>query len=154
MKEIRDIVLENAGDTVKENIDQVKEAYRLVVKMAYICREVGLLALEEEAGSLSMEVPLRASFIKMVQMIVDGTDPKIISEVLTIKCKVNKYTGIEGILYYAYARSILLIQAAETPYNLELFFNALIPDDVMPFDEQQKIVEKEKQRLEKSGFFE
>jgi len=82
---------------------------------------------------------------EMIELIVDGTEPQIIEELMTIKFfAVHNYTGIEALLYFLYARSMLMIQAATSPRLIEGLFNAVIPKEVITFDKERIMWEEEK----------
>jgi hypothetical protein len=65
---------------------------------------------------------------------------------MTLKYIGGGYTGIQGLLFFLYARAILLIQAGEMPYRIEELFDAVLPADILSFDRQSKIRADERMR--------
>ncbi len=46
----------------------------------------------------------------MVRLIVEGTDPEFVAEWMTLRFLSEDYQGLEGLLYFLYARGILIIE--------------------------------------------
>lgn len=139
LKEIRAAALKNVGGMIVQNKEEVIKAYRLVTGMAYRCRKEGILALEYAVGFLPKDTVLLSEITEMMRLVIDGMDARFISEMLTLKFLVNQYCGLEAFLYYLYARSILMIQAGASPYQIESFFNFAVPEKTLFFDEQRNI---------------
>lgn len=139
LKEIRDVALVNAKEVVEQNKEVIQEAYKWVMRFAYLSRREGMLALECEAEFIPKDMPLCDRLTEMVQMVTDGIEPQFFSELLTLKFMANKYTGRDALLYYIYARSMLLIQEGASGFQLEQFINAIIPEQILIFDEQHRI---------------
>ncbi len=142
LKEIRAIALTNVKEIALLHKEKLEEAYTLAVHLDYIARREGLLALEYEAGFISKDMPMCNEVTEMVEMIVDGTEPDFFSEILTLKFMGNEYKGIDALLYFLYARSMLLIQEGTSMYQIEQLFNAVIPKEILYFDQQRKIVDE------------
>ena len=82
----------------------------------------------------------------MIELVVDGTEPQIIEELMTIKFfAVHNFTGIEALLYFLYVRSILMIKAGMSLWLIEQFFNAVLSNE-LPIFEQERIRAKEDKR--------
>lgn len=150
LKEIREKILVNIKEVAGANKEKIEYAYKRVMKLQHIARREGLLALEYEAEFLSKENPLCNELTEMIEMVVDGTEPSIFEELMTIKFfTVHNYTEIEALLYYLYARSMLMIQAGMSPRLIEELFNAIIPKEVQVFErERLKEEEDKRQRIE------
>jgi len=145
LKEIRERILVNIKEVVGQNKEKVEDAYKRVMKLEHIAHREGLLALEYEAEFIPKDAPLCNELTEMIELIVDGTEPQIIEELMTIKFfAVHNYTGIEALLYFLYARSMLMIQAATSPRLIEGLFNAVIPKEVITFDKERIMWEEEK----------
>ena len=145
LKEIRERILVNIKDVVRQNKESVEDAYKRVMKLEYIARREGLLALEYVAEFLPKEVPLCNELTEMIALIVDGTEPQIFEELMTIKFfAMHDYMEIEALLYFLYARSMLMIQSATSPRLIEELFQAVIPKELITFDEEYMIWENEK----------
>ncbi len=140
LKEIRERAL--AGNDirkiVKENINKISEAYELVMRFSYQARSEGVLAMEYEAGRIPKDMPFCREIGSMVRLVVEGTDPEFVAEWMTLRFLSENYQGLEALLYFLYARGILLIQAGESPYLIEGFFQAVIPQDLLLFDRWQR----------------
>lgn len=147
LNEIREIILVNIKEVVGQNKEMVKDAYKRVMKLERIARREGLLALEYEAEFIPKETPLCNQLTEMIELVVDGTEPQIIEELMTIKFfAVHNYTGIEALLYFLYARSMLMIQAGMSPRLIEELFNAVIPNEVLNFTQERIRAEEDKRQ--------
>ena len=140
LKEIRERAL--AGNDirkiVKENINKISEAYELVMRFSYQARSEGLLAMEYEAGRIPKDMSFSREIGNMVEDVVEGTNPELVAEWMTLRFLSENYQGLDALLYFLYARGILLIQADESTYRIERFFQAVIPQDILPFDRWQR----------------
>ena len=150
LKEIREKILVNIKEVAEANKEKIEDAYKRVMKLEHIARREGLLALEYEAEFIPKETPLCNEITEMIEMVVDGTEPNIFEELITIKFfAVHNYTEIDALLYYFYARSILMIQAGMSPWMIEELFNTVIPNAVLIFRQERNRVEEDKwQRIE------
>lgn len=144
LKEIREKALVGVRDIAKDNIDKIKEAYEWVMRLYRIARSEGLLALEYEVGFIPKDMPLCKEICTMVRFVTDGTEPKFLAELMTLKFIGEGYQGVEALLYFLYAREMLLIQAGENPWVVEAIFSAVIPSDILSFDWQYSIWQDEK----------
>lgn len=145
LKEIREKILVNIKEVVEQNKEKVEDAYERIMQLEHIARREGLLALEYAAEFIPKEIPLCNELIEMIELIVEGIEPQIFEELMTIKFfAIYDYTEIEALLYFLYARSMLMIQAATSPRVIESLFNAVIPKELMTFDRQRMILEEEK----------
>ena len=147
LKEIREKILVNIKEVAGANKEKIEDAYRRVMKLQYIARREGLLALEYEAEFIPKETPLCNEITEMIEMVVDGTEPSIFEELMTIKFfAVHNYTERDALLYYFYARSMLMIQAGMSPWLIEELFNTVIPDEVLVFRREHNRLEEDKQQ--------
>lgn len=149
LKEIREKILVNIKEVAQQNTEMIKDAYKRVMKLEHIARREGVLVLEYEAELMSKDVPLCNQLIEMIELVVDGTEPQILEELMTIKFfAAYNYSGIDALLYYLYARSMLMIQAGMPPILIEELFNAVLPDEILTFKEKRMKAEEDKrQRL-------
>ena len=144
LKEIREKILVNIKDVAGANKEKIEDAYKRVMKLEHIARREGLLALEYEAEFIPKETPLCNEITEMIEMVVDGTEPSIFEELMTIKFfTVRNYNEIDTLLYFLYVRSMLMIQAGMSPRLIEELFNAVLPNEILSF-EKERIREKEK----------
>lgn len=146
LKEIREKALVGLRDIAKDNKDRIREAYEWVMRLYRIARSEGLLALEYEVGFIPKDMPLCKEICTMVRFVTDGTEPKFLAELITLKFMGEGYQGLEALLYFLYARGMLLIQAGESPWMVEAIFSAVIPSDILSFDWQYSIWQDEKRQ--------
>lgn len=147
LKEIREKVLVNIKEVARQHKEKIEDAYKRVMKLEHIARREGLLALEYEAEFLPKETPLCNQLTEMIELVVDGTDSQVIEELMTIKFfAVHNFTGIDALLYFLYARSMLMIQAGISPRLIEELFNAMIPNEVLNFERERIRTEEDKKQ--------
>ena len=147
LKEIREKILVNVKEVVKQNKEKIEDVYKRVMKLEHIARREGLLALEYEAEFIPKETPLCNEITEMIELVVDGTEPQIFEELITIKFfAIHNYTEIEALLYFLYARSMLMIQAGMSPRLIEELFNAVIPNEVLTFERERMKAEEDKRQ--------
>lgn len=144
LKEIRQKALVDVRDIAKANKDRISEAYEWVMRLYRIAHLEGLLALEYEVGFIPKDMPLCKEICTMVRFVTDGTEPKFLAELMTLKFMGEGYQGLEALLYFLYARGMLLIQAGESPWTVEAVFSAAIPSDILSFNWQYSIWQDEK----------
>ncbi len=144
LKEIREKALVGVREVAKDSKDKIREAYEWVMRLQRIARSEGLLALEYEVGFIPKDMPLCKEICTMVRFVTDGTEPKFLAELMTLKFMGEGYQGLEALLYFLYARGMLLIQAGESPWLVEAVFSAAIPADIISFDWQYSIWQNEK----------
>ena len=142
LKEIRDRALVNVNEVIKENKEKVVEAYELVMGLLQKMRKEGLLALEYEACFMPMDMVLGEYLIWIIEMICDGIDSDYLCELMTVNFMANDYTGIDGIMYYLYSRSMLMLQAGMNRIQVEDFFNSVTRGSGLKFDTRHKIQNK------------
>ena len=149
LREIREKILVNIKEVAGQNKEKIIESYKMVMKLDRIARREGLLALEYEAECLPKEIPLCNELTEMIELVIDGTDSQIIEELLTIKFfTIHNYTEIEALLYFLYARCMLMIQAGMSPWLIEELFNAVIPKEVLFLKEERiRAQEAKKQKI-------
>ena len=147
LKEIREKILVNIKEVVGANEEKIEDAYKRVMRLEYIARREGLLALEYEAEFIPKETLLCNEITEMIEMVVDGTEPSIFEELMTIKFfTIHNYTPIDALLYYFYARSMLMIQAGMSPRLIEELFNAVVPNEMLTFERERMKAEEDKRQ--------
>lgn len=146
LKEIRNRALADVRTVVVNNLDDIKNTYRWAMRLISVTRKDGLLALEYEVGCIPKDMFLCNEIASMVRLVTDGEEEEFMAEWMTLKYLSEGYTGIKGLLFYLYARVVLLIKAGENPYRIEEIFNAVIPSDIISFDRQYSIRNDEKLR--------
>ena len=146
LKEIREKAFVNVREVIAQNKEKIEEAYECVMRLEYKARKEGLLALEYDAGFIPKELPLCDHITEMVEWIVNGTEPAVLSELLTLKFLANNYTGIDALLYFLYSRSMLMLQAGMSPWQIEDFFNAVVSGTGLVFQRKHNMWEEEKKQ--------
>lgn len=147
LREIREKVLVNIKEVAGQHKEEIEDAYKRVMKLEHIAKKEGLLALEYEAEFMPRETPLCNQLTEMIELVVDGTDSQVIEELMTIKFfTVHNFTGIDALLYFLYARSMLMIQAGTSPRYIEKLFNAMIPNEVLTFEKERIRAEEDKKQ--------
>lgn len=148
LKEIRERALVDVRKIVKENIDRFLEAYGWLMRLEHKARFEGLLALEYEVGFIPKDMPLCKEIENMVRLVTDGVEPKFMAELMTLKFLSENYQGLDALLYFLYARGILLLQAGESSCIVEEMFNAVLPSDIIWFDRNYNIrIEEKRQKI-------
>ena len=148
LKEIRERILVNIKEVAGANKEKIEDAYKRVMKLEHIARREGLLALEYEAEFIPKETPLCNEITEMIELVVDGTEPQIFEELMTIKFfAVHNYTELGALLYFLYARSMLMIQAGMSPRLIEELFNAVVPNEVCIFERERMKAEETKRQM-------
>lgn len=88
------VVLKAAGSVslaIKNQESNTKDTIKLILDLANVSRKQGLLALEGKLKDI--QDPF---FKKGVQLIVDGTDPKAVHEILEIEVEHHEEQGIQA----------------------------------------------------------
>ena len=114
----------NKFDATKD-VQPVFNAISTVVHMSMVGRQEGLLALEEMF--VYNPAPEEAPVSQMILLVVDGTDPEIIAEVLTNLYWANKYEENEALVQYVLMRGTLLVQEGLNPRIIEEMLKTLLP---------------------------
>ncbi len=144
LKEIRKKSLVGVRDIAKDNKDRIKEAYELVMRLCRVSNLEGLLALEYEVGFIPKDMPLCKEICTMVQFVTDDIQPNFLAELMILNFMGQDYKGLEALLYFLYARGMLLIQAGEEPRMIEAVFSAVVPSDILNFGLQYSIWQEDK----------
>lgn len=149
LTEIRQVALANAKDIVQQKKEMVESTYDLMMRLEYIARREGLLALEYEAYFIPKDVPMCQQLTKMIELVCSGTDPELFEEFVTCTFLLNRYEGIDALLYFLYARCMLMIQAATSPLDMEEFFNSIVSGSEMVFHKRRDLFTEGEETTEK-----
>ena len=139
LTEIRQVALRGAKELIQEKMEMVEAAYDLMMRLEYLARREGLLALECEAYFFQKDVPLCQQLTKMIELVCAGTEPELFEEFVTCTFLVNEYEGIEAVLYFLYARCLLMIQAGTPSLEIEAFFNSVVSGSDMVFHKRRDL---------------
>lgn len=132
-----------------KDVQPVFQAIATVVHMSNVGRKEGLLALEEKFACNAS--PEEKDVAPMVLLVVDGTDPDIVSEILTNTYLANRYEGNEALKQYILMRGTLCIQAGLSPRLIEEMLLSLLPKSLHEdckdlLEEKKKFWEEEEDR--------
>lgn len=100
---------------------EVELAAGNVYKASILARQRGLLILE----TLNVESEL---FQWIISMILDGTDPECLEELLENRYFINCPEKIEKCIFYIYARASLLIQGGINDQLMQEFLVSVVPE--------------------------
>lgn len=104
----------------EEDFKAVQLAAGDVYKASVLARQQGLLALEEFKTKSEL-------FQWSLAMVIDGTDPDYLEELLENRYFINQFNGIEKCIYYLYARGSLLLQYGINDQHLQEFLISIVP---------------------------
>lgn len=107
------------------DITKVYDAIVLVCRMSFLGRKEGLLALEEEFSNREKYPVLR----DYVMLVVDGTDPVLVTEITTNDYWARKLTGNDALIQYIYIRGTLMVQEGRNPLVIEEMLESLLPPE-------------------------
>ena len=133
-RDIRSIAIINVNETIKDNIQRFRKAYRYIADLSLYAKEEGLLFLDSHMDFIEDEDPMTENLIWMVDMIVDSLEPDCLEVIVTNRFLVRNYKGIDALIYYVYAMGIIYIQRGVNPLVIEEFFNSFIPEEFIPGD--------------------
>ncbi len=88
-------------------------AVETIAKLSNIATKEGLLALEEAGIKLNNSHPMGKELSKMVTLVVDGTEPVLVEELLINKYIMHGYTDYNALTALIYIKGITSIQAGE-----------------------------------------
>ena len=84
-RDIRSIAIINVNETIKDNIQRFRKAYRYIADLSLYAKEEGLLFLDSHMDFIEDEDPMTENLIWMVDMIVDSLEPDFL-EVIVNRC--------------------------------------------------------------------
>lgn len=114
----------------RENGDKILlEIIEKMCELTSVGRKEGLLALEEAVQDLS-SIHNGKQLRSMVTLIIDGTDPELVEEILTAKYYAEDLTGYEALHYLLMMYGCLAVQTGENPRIIEEKLLALVPDRI------------------------
>lgn len=127
-------LLQNRCDEIKtegekkEKIDKVIDAYYRVLDFADEGRKEGLLALDFKSEGLDMNDRAQAMFFSHIQMVVDGTEPKLLKDIMINELITSGLSSYEGLMALMYLRGSIMIQGGDTTRVIEMMMKSLLPD--------------------------
>lgn len=145
--------LEN-GMFKEKNLAEAIHVVKRILSASTIARREGLLALEEYANQLILSNTEADNFLKLaILLIVDGTDPEFVRNILENKIVVRGMDTLEGFLYYIMMEGALSIQAGVNPRIIEMVMYSYFPEEAADKisravkEEQEEFTEEHKQYL-------
>ena len=142
------------GETPKEqNLGAVIHMMRKILAASTTARKEGLLALEECAIKNKFGTTADAVFANGLLLVVDGTDPEFVREILSNKILVHGLDTFEAYLFYLGMEGCLMIQAGMNPRIIEEIMYSYLPLSLVDCvskvirEEQEEFSESYKQQL-------
>ena len=98
-----------------------------VMSFAKAARTYGLLAVEEEALHLDLENEAEAILHEAAELIVDGSSPECVAEILSNYYWISQPEGYAATAAYIGIRGALLVQEGVNPYSVQLIAGSMLP---------------------------
>lgn len=98
-----------------------------VMSFAKAARTYGLLAVEEEALHLDLENEAEAILHEAAELIVDGSSPECVAEILSNYYWISQPEGYAATAAYIGIRGALLVQEDVNPYSVQLIAGSMLP---------------------------
>lgn len=134
-----------SGTDRKENETMLWETVNEMMKLCYLARKEGLLALEEAVLDIPSE-NVEEALKQLIFLLVDGTDPQVLEEIGLSRYYTRLYTDYEALRYFIYLEGALSIQAGENPRILEERLKVMLPADMyLKYSYEQERIRQEKE---------
>lgn len=117
VREIQAVVQEKGEAEEKRCQADITAAMKNIVELCRIAGREGLLSMEDSVPKLAEDCGTHCADI--LQLIVDGTDPKQVEEVGLTAYFAQDMRAEKGLIYLLYLKGLLLIQSGESPHVLE-----------------------------------
>ena len=101
-----------------------------VTSFAKAARTYGLLAVEEEALHLDLGNETEALLYEAAELIVDGSSPDCVAEVLSNYYWISQPEGYEATAAYIGIRGVLLVQEDMHPYSIMRIAGSMLPVEI------------------------
>ena len=121
----------NAETNHQEKEDAVIQAYDRILCFQHVARREGLLALEEKCETLDLNDDTQALFYTIIMLIVDGTEPKLVSEIGMNRCLAHDLPSYDGLISLMYYRAGTMIQAGDAPWVIETYLKSMLPKSIL-----------------------
>ncbi|MCR5627720.1 MAG: hypothetical protein K6F99_10400 [Lachnospiraceae bacterium] len=130
-REIRENSILIKDGLKEEDLENLVNACSCLFRLSHIARKEGLLALEEEADEKKLgNLIFYNELIRMIKLVVDGTDPFLIEDSCLKRYFSRNYTGVEGLIFLVYMDGLLQIQEGMSLYMLEENIRSYMPEEV------------------------
>ncbi len=124
---VQKMISENPGDVV----EQLAAVCREIMRLSIVARKEGLLSLLDAVTDKNMpEILLKEEFVRIIQLVVDGTDPELVADISMKRYFAKNYRGLEGLAFLTLVDGALDIQAMVNPGPLEESIRSFMPDEV------------------------
>lgn len=139
---------------ILENENFVLDAMKKVIKLGYIARREGLLALEEAVENIPLDSE-EEKLKQLIFLIVDGTEAEIVEEIGFARYYASLCTDYEALVSFLYIEGALSIQAGENPRILEEKLKSMLPLNLyLKYSKEQEKKEFEKKRKSEENLIE
>lgn len=127
------LVLKNAKSYFESkennNLQMVVNAISVILDMSYTARREGLLELEHYAATELKSTNRAHAFAKRaVMLIVNGTEPEVMQDILSRKIMIEGAETFVGYVYYIVMHGMLLVQMGMHPLLIKEELCGCIPD--------------------------
>lgn len=112
-------------------VSMVVDGYYRILKLAEIGRKEGLLELDDAKEDLDRNEDTSALFYKLISLVIDGTDPKIVSMVGMSRYASSNLMSYRGLLNLMYIRGALMIQAGDREWIIAEVLKSMMPDPII-----------------------
>ena len=144
--ELRKCCKEMYGDRENsEKISRVIEAYDRAILFSDIARKKGLLALEEASERLDLNDATQEFLFQSIMLVVDGTDPDLVTEIGLNRIVANSFSSFEGFVVLMYYKAALMIQSGVNPRDIEEYLKSLMPDFARKVLSQKELAKASKE---------
>lgn len=131
LNEIRHDAIEKQTSTIpQDEIQLLGRMMGFVVRFADVARKEGLLALESETNELNREEEEESLLYEGVSLIIDGTDPNRLLEILSNLYWINHPNGYHATAQYLIIRGLLAIQDSEHPILTKKILSSMLPSKI------------------------
>jgi len=117
----------STGEADSVMISKTVDAYERILEFAVIARNEGLLELEEAAALLDVQDETQEMFIKLIGLIVDGTEPDMVKQIGANMCASRMYSSYVGLVNLMYIQGALMIQAGENKCVIADIIKSMMP---------------------------
>ena len=128
-----------------EKISRVIEAYDRAILFSDIARKKGLLALEEASERLDLNDATQEFLFQSIMLVVDGTDPDLVTEIGLNRIVANSFSSFEGFVVLMYYKAVLMIQSGVNPRDIEEYLKSLMPDFARKVLSQKELAKASKE---------
>lgn len=115
---------------VDADIELLGRVIYYVTSFAKAARTYGLLAVEEEALHLDLENEIEALLYEAAELIVDGSSPECVAEVLSNSYWISQPEGYAATAAYIGIRGALLVQEDINPYSVQRIAGSMLPVEI------------------------